>query len=302
MDKLTAPEAAEQRGSELAPATPVNTTSYNYQRSDPLTSPNDHLLDSNFFIESHNSQRLSLPSMADRFPSLEDFSEGQTEVADVQGTTDDDFLARERAALGEDADQFATSQDHVAGGQNVGADDLLGAGDEPVEEIGQFESSFPSVATQNQNERVAPGGTITGSGSPFPRTGYQSAQEPEDEGDAVREWREKRDAEIARRAEVSSEKKAATVKKAQEDIDDFYVSYNNKADKNRSHARAEAEQFLANREDTSAGGTSWERIAKLVDVSGKGSAGGASGSGKERFRELLIDLRKDQEAPGASGI
>ena len=116
------------------------------------------------------------------------------------------------------------------------------------------------------------------------------------------EWREKRDAEIARRAEVSSEKKAATVKKAQEDIDDFYVSYNNKADKNRSHARAEAEQFLANREDTSAGGTSWERIAKLVDVSGKGSAGGASGSGKERFRELLIDLRKDQEAPGSSGV
>ncbi|KAJ5383424.1 Clathrin light chain [Penicillium concentricum] len=302
MDKLTAPEAAEQRGSEPAPATPVNTTSYDHHLPGLLTSPHDHLLDSNFFTQSYNSQKQFIPSMADRFPSLEDFSEGQTEVADVQSTTDDDFLARERAALGEDADQFATSQDHVAGGQNVGTDDLLGAGDEPVEEIGQFESSFPSVATQNQNERVAPGGTITGSGSPFPRTGYQSAQEPEDEGDAVREWREKRDAEIARRAEVSSEKKAATVKKAQEDIDDFYVSYNNKADKTRSHARAEADQFLANREDTSAGGTSWERIAKLVDVSGKGSAGGASGSGKERFRELLIDLRKDQEAPGSSGI
>ncbi|CAI7598945.1 unnamed protein product [Penicillium discolor] len=304
MDKLTAPEPAEQRGSEPAPATPVNTTSSNYQLPGPLiTSPPDHLLDSNVFIESYNSQKQSIPSMADRFPSLEDFSEGQTEVADIQATTDDDFLARERAVLGEDAEQFATSQDHVAGG-NVGAgdDDLLGGGDEPVEEIGQFESSFPSVATQNQNERVAPGGTITGSGSPFPRTGYQSAQKPEDEGDAVREWREKRDAEITRRAEISAEKKDNTVKKAQEDIDDFYVSYNNKADKNRSHARAEAEQFLANREDTSAGGTSWERIAKLVDVSGKGSAGGASGSGKERFRELLIDLRKDQEAPGASGV
>lgn len=92
------------------------------------------------------------------------------------------------------------------------------------------------------------------------------------------------------------------MKKAREDIDDFYVSYNNKADKHRTQTKAEAEQFLANREDTSAGGTSWERIAKLVDVSGKGAVGGASGSGKERFRELLIDLRKDQEAPGASGI
>ena len=116
------------------------------------------------------------------------------------------------------------------------------------------------------------------------------------------EWREKRDAEIARRAEVSNEKKEATTKKAQEDIDDFYVSYNNKADKHRAQTKTEAEQFLANREDTSAGGTSWERIAKLVDVSGKGSVGGGSGSGKERFRELLIELRKDQEAPGASGI
>jgi hypothetical protein len=116
------------------------------------------------------------------------------------------------------------------------------------------------------------------------------------------EWREKRDAEIARRAEVSNEKKEATVKKAREDIDDFYVSYNNKSDKHRAQTKTEAEQFLASREDTSAGGTSWERIAKLVDVSGKGAIGGGSGSGKERFREMLIDLRKDQEAPGASGI
>ncbi|KAJ5669380.1 Clathrin light chain [Penicillium macrosclerotiorum] len=261
--------------------------------------------------------------MADRFPSLEDFSEGtlhplyeirtltptlslgQTEVVENNGATEDDFLARERAALGEDADQFATPQDHVAGNDDLdtGAD-LLGGGsnDTPAEEIGQFESSFPSMETQTQNERVAPGGTITGTGSPFPATGYTSTQEPEEEPEAVREWREKRDSEISRRAEVSNEKKEATTKKAREDIDDFYVSYNNKSDKHRTQTRSEAEQFLANREDTSAGGTSWERIAKLVDVSGKGPTGGASGSGKERFRELLIDLRKDQEAPGASGI
>lgn len=117
-----------------------------------------------------------------------------------------------------------------------------------------------------------------------------------------REWRERRDADVVRRAEISNEKKEATIKKAREDIDDFYVSYNNKADKLRSQTRADAEQFLANREDTSAGGTSWERIAKLVDVSGRGSRGGASGSGKERFREILLDLRKDQNAPGVSGV
>ncbi|KAJ5216297.1 Clathrin light chain [Penicillium cinerascens] len=239
--------------------------------------------------------------MADRFPSLEDFSEGQTEVADSNIGGDDDFLARERAALGEDADQFATPQDNVAEDLE-GGDDLLGGDEIPSEELGQFESSFPSVETQAQNERVAPGGTITGSGSPFPSSGYVNPQETEAEPEPVREWREKRDAEIARRAEVSNEKKEATVKKAREDIDDFYVSYNNKADKHRAQTKTEAEQFLASREDTSAGGTSWERIAKLVDVSGKGAIGGGSGSGKERFREMLIDLRKDQEAPGATGI
>ena len=35
-------------------------------------------------------------------------------------------------------------------------------------------------------QRVAPGGTITGSGSPFPATGYQSTQEPEGEPEPVR--------------------------------------------------------------------------------------------------------------------
>lgn len=241
--------------------------------------------------------------MADRFPSLDEFSAGQTEPVETNGADADDFLARERAILGEDAEQFATAQDHVAEGQEAG-DDLLGesapAASAAPEEISGFESSFPAIETQN--EQVAPGGTITGTGAPFPPTGYSTYQAPEEEGEPVKEWRERRDADVARRAEVSNEKKEANVKKAREDIDDFYVSYNNKADKLRAQTHADAEQFLSNREDTSAGGTSWERIAKLVDVSGKGTRGGASGSGKERFRELLLDLRKDQSAPGVSGV
>ncbi|KAL3475622.1 clathrin light chain [Aspergillus californicus] len=239
--------------------------------------------------------------MADRFPSLEDFSEGQTEAIETNGTDENDFLARERAALGDDAEQFATTHDHVADGNT---DELLGGPEETQTgagpEISGFESSFPAIDTQN--ERVAPGGTITGTGEPFPPTGYSSYQAPAEESEPVREWREKRDADIARRSELSTEKKESTTQKAREDIDDFYVSYNNKTDKLRAQTRAEAEQFLANREDTSAGGTSWERIAKLVDVSGKGTRGGANGSGKERFREMLLDLKKDQSAPGASGV
>lgn len=114
-------------------------------------------------------------------------------------------------------------------------------------------------------------------------------------------WREKRDAEIARREEIAAEKKAARIKKAQQDIDDFYENYNTKKEKSIARTRKEAEEFLANRQDTSAGGTSWDRIAKLVDLSGKGTKGGAAGTGKEKFRELLLDLRKDESAPGAKG-
>ncbi|KAL4970746.1 clathrin light chain CLC1 [Aspergillus stella-maris] len=240
--------------------------------------------------------------MADRFPSLEDFSAGQTEAIETNGADESDFLARERAALGDDAEQFATAQDATA--TDVNNDDLLGGADETQAnagpEISGFESSFPAIETDN--EQVGPGGTITGTGAPFPPTAFSSYEAPEEEAEPVREWREKRDADIARRAEISNEKKESTVKKAQEDIDDFYVSYNNKTDKLRAQTAAEAEQFLAKREDTSSGGTSWERIAKLVDVSGKGTRGGANGSGKERFRELLLNLKKDEKAPGASGV
>ena len=120
--------------------------------------------------------------------------------------------------------------------------------------------------------------------------------------EATRQWRERRDLALQHRAKTSEAKKAETVKAAQSAIDDFYENYNTKKDKSIAQTRKEAEEFLANREDTSAGGTSWERIAKLVDLSGKGARGGANGTGKERFRELLTSLKKDEHAPGATGV
>lgn len=116
-----------------------------------------------------------------------------------------------------------------------------------------------------------------------------------------RQWREQRALAIQHRDELSEKRKAETIKAAQTAIDDFYENYNNKKEKTIAQTRREAEEFLANREDTAAGGTSWERIAKLVDLSGKGAKGGASGSSKERFRELLLSLKKDPNAPGATG-
>jgi hypothetical protein len=132
-------------------------------------------------------------------------------------------------------------------------------------------------------------------------SGYAAYVEEEEEPDVLKNWRQGRDAQVAKRAEQFATQRNETIQEAQRNIDDFYENYNNKKDKGIAQSRKEAEQFLASREDTTSGGTSWERISKLVDVSGKGTKGGAAGSGKERFRELLMSLRKDENAPGASG-
>ncbi|KAI0115465.1 clathrin light chain [Nemania sp. FL0031] len=232
--------------------------------------------------------------MADRFPSLDDFDSGaQTEIKDVGSSSADDFLARERALLGDDATQFATGNESAALADP--SDDLLGG--EGSAEDAQFESQFPDLAS---NEHVGPGGSITGPSVSY-NSGYNAYAEEEQEPDVIRQWRENRDAANAKRAEEFAALKAETIKEAQENIDEFYENYNNKKDKTIAQTRKDEEQFLASRDDTTSGGTSWERIAKLVDVSGKGPKGGASGSGKERFRELLMTLRKDEKAPGAEG-
>lgn len=117
----------------------------------------------------------------------------------------------------------------------------------------------------------------------------------------IKEWRSKRDAQIEKRTEQFAAQREETIKEAQQNIDDFYENYNSKKDKGIAQTRKDAEKFLADREEAVSGGTSWDRIAKLVDVSGKGAQGGAAGSGKERFREMLTGLRKDEKAPGATG-
>ncbi|KAI4108285.1 MAG: hypothetical protein L6R37_001158 [Teloschistes peruensis] len=250
--------------------------------------------------------------MADRFPSLEEFGDTQTAPKSNGATNgeidgDDDFLARERALLGDDANQFASSNDHKVSAADdefdlLGGDSAPAGGQQASDSIGQFESSFPAVDTQNN--QMGPGGTITGSNLPYRPTqqsSYSGYQEPEEEPEPIRLWREKRDADIARRESLAATRKAERIEKAQRDIDAFYETYNGKKDKSIARTRKEAEEFLANRQDTSAGGTSWERVAKLVDLSGKGAKGGEKGGGKEKFREMLLELKKDGNAPGAKG-
>ncbi|KAF4121793.1 Clathrin light chain [Geosmithia morbida] len=236
--------------------------------------------------------------MADRFPSLDDFDSGaQTDVKDTSvDPSTDDFLAREKAALGDDADQFATAQDVSVLDGSGG--DLLGE-NEPTQST--FESQFPDLAGHTVGSGLLPGApTMTGPSVTY-NSGFQATVQDEDEPAVIKEWRERRNAQIEKRSQQFAAQREETIQEAQANIDDFYNNYNSKKEKEIAKTRKEAEEFLANRDDTVSGGTSWDRIAKLVDVSGKGSKGGANGSGKERFRELLMSLRKDEKAPGATG-
>ena len=132
-------------------------------------------------------------------------------------------------------------------------------------------------------------------------SGFQSYVEEEEESEHIKEWRGRRDAANAKRQAQFENQRRETIEDAQQNIDEFYENYNNKKEKSIAQTRKEAEEFLASREDTASGGTSWERIAKLVDLTGKGAKGGADGTAKERFRKLLISLKKDEKAPGADG-
>jgi hypothetical protein len=147
---------------------------------------------------------------------------------------------------------------------------------------------------------VGPGGSITNTST----SAYTNYNPPTSDTDSppVAAWRAQRSADLARRDEASQKKKDETIATARKDIDAFYESYNRKTDKQKAQTAKEAEEFLAKREDTTAGGTSWERIAKLVDLSGKGGRGGAPGTSKARMRELLLQLKADKDAPGASGV
>ncbi|KAL7275621.1 Clathrin light chain [Rhizina undulata] len=239
--------------------------------------------------------------MASHFPSLEEFDEGQTvPVAtdamslDIDGA--DDFLSREKAMLGEDASLFATEDDNVL----LGGGDILSGG-AGASAQSQFESAFPALNVGNNN--VGPGGIITGSSEPYlpGQNTYSSlTMQQEEEPEVIIQWRERQALEIQRRDEQSEIRKRETIEKAQRAIDDFYENYNAKRDKAIQQTRREAQEFLDSRENTVAGGTAWDRIAKLVDLSDKGARSGKSD--KTRFREMLVSLRKDEKAPGASGF
>lgn len=230
-----------------------------------------------FFINNNN-----YITMADKFPALED-------IGDFSGSGDggdSDFLSRERALLGDDADQFVTSADNAVP-------------EDEDDEFNKFESSFPSVDSQQPQVSITNQSQFqdtTNSSNEFINS---NSTQPKIESEAVKEWKERRNLEIQKRDEISLNKKKDIQEKAKKAIDDFYDNYNSKKDKFIDKTRNDESKFIENRDGLYQGGTTWDRALKLIDTNDKSLKIGVRD--KTRFKEILVSLKGNAEAPGAAG-
>ena len=93
-------------------------------------------------------------SLIDKLHISDDPPTAQTETkgdSNFEGGGADDFLSREKALLGDDANQFTTGND-TAAFVDDGNEDLLGGGGSGGgdEEVTEFESSFPDIDSRNE--------------------------------------------------------------------------------------------------------------------------------------------------------
>lgn len=109
--------------------------------------------------DSHHSRTL-MPAVNPSYPQIRSVTcaNGNLGTAQTEAQGDstfdggnDDFLSREKALLGDDANQFTTNNDNAAFVED-GDDDLLGSGGGSGgnEEVTEFESSFPAIDSRNE--------------------------------------------------------------------------------------------------------------------------------------------------------
>lgn len=187
--------------------------------------------------------------MADKFPEID--------VPVESDSFNDDFIAREKEILGDDADQFKTEQD----------EDFLNKDDD----VKEFEQQFPDV--QEEDSKL----------ESFEQEEQEEEEDttlysaPKGESDAVKEWKERYELEIQQRDEANDAKTKETREKASKELDIFYEEYNNKKDQNIEKVRAAEEAFLEKRDEFYAEGNVWTRALDLVK----------DAKTNTRFKELL---------------
>ncbi|CBQ70728.1 related to CLC1-clathrin light chain [Sporisorium reilianum SRZ2] len=254
------------------------------------------------------------------------------------GASADDFERSASAFPALDEDGFsapaAASTANAGGSTAFGFDDLddkpepaSATSNKPAaadDEVGKFEQNFPELddgPSTNTNgayhddaddlmsapsapSRAAPTSAAPAAASQ-PTYSY-NYEEPTEEPESVRQWRETQKDAIAKRDAEGERKKAEAISKAEQDIDSFYAEYNAKKEKNIAANKESEAKFQEERTRELAEGTTWDRVTKLVDLKNSQSKtiarAGPGSSDLTRMKEVYLKLRREGErAPGAAG-
>ncbi|KAI9008567.1 clathrin light chain-domain-containing protein [Hyaloraphidium curvatum] len=258
----------------------------------------------------------------------------------VEGGSDPtaDFLAREKALLGDDAALFDTDAPPSGGAVDDDFGDFGGAGGAEVT-VAAAEAAFPAeysfeAAPTTHVERTPsplPASPVVGLGSPpsqvrsfspasparqqplppaspVPTQGTGASQKNYSESEFIAQWREKQQAALEERDRKSAEKHKEILEKAKKDLEAFYRDYNEKKDRMKQQAAKDQGPIAEAQQAAGAGGNVWERILALSETSSAAPATPTSTSAPRvrgskdtsRMRQILTQLRNDPNAPLAN--
>ncbi|KAJ2351956.1 Clathrin light chain [Coemansia erecta] len=220
----------------------------------------------------------------------------------------EEFLARERAALGDDAEQFQSgASNSPAAVLSPSASEMAAAGDAspfmPVLNPGSPEFATPANANSPPVNAMSP---VNATSPPISTTSPPTTTTT---SGFEQEWQAKHRETIDARDEASRAKHEEIIAEARQAIDKFYEEYNERKDRaiEENRANQEIEVQAAMR------GTVWERVVKQIDMATKAAAtsdgeakqrarpqgvDGQAARDTSRMRDLMQDLRRDPEAPG----
>ncbi|RHZ53033.1 hypothetical protein Glove_452g20 [Diversispora epigaea] len=248
------------------------------------------------------------------FPPLEDFT--TTSNATLNSDLATDFLTREQEVLGNDASFFSTPSDQIVEVNSIPVSSVNNnifnnsvtttESNIGLPDYSAFHSEFPPVEI-DQSSTTIPGtnGVLSGTNgllSSSQTDNYENNfQNFDEEPEVIRQWKERQGELISKRDKESEVKKQETIAKAREAIDKFYEEYNEMKARTHEANKLDEEAFLRERDDITSG-TTWERICKHVDISNSQSKSAAKHvKDVSRFKGLLLNLKKDENAPGAGG-
>ncbi|KXS15169.1 hypothetical protein M427DRAFT_331530 [Gonapodya prolifera JEL478] len=241
------------------------------------------------------------------------------DFGDFEGSSDPtaDFLAREKELLGDDAALFQDAGPTAAiiPAPLVTTSSGLGSVSSPLDvaDLGAFEApaavvlgGVPGTSTPPPVFAPVPLPSSSPIGSVSAPSPILMKSEPEPEPEAVVQWREKQRLQIAERDRLEESKHDEVLARARDQLKTFYAEYNDRkaktAVKNRDSERTGTEEAR--------GGNTWERVYRNVEqvsqpvastVTGTKSSTTAKAATKDtsRFKNLLIQLKNDPNAPSA---